>query len=133
MNRWMAQEWTAEAYGKVAAALLLAVAVGRAATAAPPPEGKPATEAIAREAYRDIVSRERTMRHDAALKFPGDPWSQDDDFHSREEGEARSFAASHDVRLADVLRAVDDGMRAHWSAPVTPDPRVPPCRPRLAY
>jgi hypothetical protein len=124
---------TEASYGKIAVVLLIAAAVGRAETASGPPSGKPATEASSKDAYRDIVSRERTMRHDAAVKFPGDPWSQDDDFHSREESEARSFASKNDVRLTDVLRAVDDGMHAGWAAPVTPDPRVPPCRPRLAY
>ena len=80
-----------------------------------------------------VAMTKSAPNHDAALKFPGDPWSQDDDFHSREEAEARSFAASHDVRLADVLRAVDEGMRSHWPAAASPNPRVPPCRPRLAY
>ncbi len=122
-----------DAWGKIAVAFLLGAAVVRAATASPPPDGKPMTEAMAKDAYRDVVSRERSMRHEAALKFRGDPWSQDDDFHEREQSQVRSFAGSHETRIPDVLRAVDDGMRAGWPPYVQPDPKAPPCRPRLAY
>jgi len=123
----------AEVYGKIGVTLLLLVAVARAATASPPKDGQPATDALAKDAYGEVISRERAMRHEAALKFPGDPWSADDDYHDREQGQARAFASSHDTRLSDVLRAVDDGMHARWPAPAAPDPKAPPCRPRLAY
>ena len=118
---------------KVAIALVASFAIVRVATAKPPAPGKPITDAQAHEAYRDVTSRERTMRRDAAVKFPGDPWSQDDDFHEREHEEMRSFAGSKELRLSDVVDSVDRGMREHWPTPVTPYPKVPPCRPRLSY
>ncbi len=118
---------------KVVIAVVASLAIGRAATAKPPPPGKPITEGQAHEAYRDVTSRERTMRRDSAVKFPGDPWSQDDDFHEREHEAIRTFANSKDIRWSDVIGSVDRGMREHWPSPVTPNPKVPPCRPRLSY
>jgi hypothetical protein len=119
-------------YG-IAVAIIVSAAVVRAATAKLPAVGKPITADVARQAYREITSRERSMRHDAAVKFPGDPWSRDDDFHERENEAVRSFASGHDVAVGDVTRAIDDGMREHWPTVGTPQATVPPCRPRLSY
>ncbi len=91
------------------------------------------TEPQAREVYRDMTGRERSMRREAAVKFPGDLWSQDDDFHERENETVRSTASSKKIRFSDVVRAIDDGMRAHWPASGQPIATVPPCRPRLSY
>jgi hypothetical protein len=87
----------------------------------------------ARDAYRDITANERHTRREAAVKFPGDPWSQDDDFHEHESEDVRKFAGSHELPLSSVVRAVDDGMREKWPTPAQPNPKVPPCRPRLSY
>ena len=119
---------------KIVIAVVAVLAMVRAATAPPPaPPNKPIEEKAARDAYRDVTSRERQMRRDAAVKFPGDRWSQDDDFHERESEAVRGFAGSHELRLSDVVRAVDDGMREHWPTSGLPNPKVPPCRPRLSY
>ena len=122
-----------EAAAKAVVVVVTLAAVVRVATAHPPPTGKTLTEVGAHDAYRDVTSRERQMRRDAAVKFPGDLWSQDDDFHQREADEMRSFSSGREVRLSDVLRAVDDGMHERWLSPVTPIATVPPCRPRLSY
>ena len=119
---------------KIVIVVVASLAMLRAATAPPPEAPKKAIdEKTAREAYRDIANRERQARREAAVKFPGDPWSQDDDFHERENEAVRSFAGSHELRLSDVVRAVDDGMREKWPASFQPNPKVPPCRPRLSY
>ncbi len=121
---------------KLVVALVLVVAVVRAATSKAPVEAatKPMTPEIARDAYRDITNREKTIRRESAVKFPGDVWSADDDFHERENEAVRSFANSHEVRVSDVVRAVDDGMREHWPTNATAiQATVPPCRPRLSY
>lgn len=73
------------------------------------------------------------MRREAAVKFPGDLWSQDDDMHERENEAVRSYASKNNVRITDVVRAMDDGMRAHWQTSGTVQATVPPCRPRLSY
>lgn len=119
---------------KIVIAVVASLAMLRAATA-PAPEAptKPIEEKAAHDAYRDITNRERQARREAAVKFPGDPWSQDDDFHERENEAVRNFAGSHELRLSDVVRAVDDGMREKWPASIQPYPKVPPCRPRLSY
>ena len=70
---------------KIAIAVVASLVMLRAATARPPDAHKKAIDdKIAREAYREITSKERTARREAAVKFPCDPWSQDDDFHERE-------------------------------------------------
>ena len=118
---------------KIVIVVALSLALVRVATARPPAKVKAIDDKTAHEAYRDITSRERTMRRDAAVKFPGDPWSQDDDFHERENEQVRTFATSRELRLSDVVRSVDDGMRERWPTSIVPNPKVPPCRPRLSY
>ena len=126
---------------KALVAAIVIVAVIRAATGGLPAKDrrviKPMTPEVARMAYRDITSRERSMRREAAVKFPGDLWSQDDDFHERESEATVSFAKGHDVAIPDVIAAVDDGMKQRWPSGLgggsQPQATVPPCRPRLAY
>jgi hypothetical protein len=124
----MATRW-----GKRAVFALLVLSVVRALTARPPPNGIAITPELARRAYHDITSDERKMRRDAALAFPGDLWSQDDDFHARVQDAVRKFAALQHTPIADVLSALDNGMKQGWPADVRPNPRVPPCRPRMTY
>ena len=122
---------------KVVVASVVVIAIVRAATggasASVVKPTKPMTPELAHDAYRDITSRERQQRREAAVKFPGDLWSQDDDFHERENESTRSFAGGHEVAISDVVRAVDDGMREHWPTFGVPQATVPPCRPRLSY
>ncbi len=119
---------------KIVIAVVATLAIARVATApAPNAPTQPIAEKAAKDAYRDVTSRERQARREAAVKFPGDPWSQDDDLHERESEAVRNFAGSHELRLSDVVRAVDDGMRDHWPTSGQPNPKVPPCRPRLSY
>ena len=122
-----------DAAAKTVVALVAIAALVRAVTASMPSPGKPLDEVGAHDAYRDVTSRERSMRREAAVKFPGDLWSQDDDFHQRETDAVRAFATSRGVRLGDVVRAVDDGMRERWLGAGKPIATVPPCRPRLSY
>ncbi|MGH7296162.1 MAG: hypothetical protein ACRELB_14560, partial [Polyangiaceae bacterium] len=84
---------------------VLAVGVARAATASRPAGTQPMDAAMAHRAYSELVAKERTMRREAALKFPGDPWSADDDFHQREQDDVRNFAGHQGVPIGDVLAA----------------------------
>ena len=122
---------------KALVAAVAIVAVVRAATGGLPAKSKrvikPMTSELARSAYYNITSRERSMRREAAVKFPGDLWSQDDDFHERENEATVSFAKDHEVAVADVILAIDDGMKQRWPTSSPPQATVPPCRPRLAY
>jgi len=114
-------------------AALLAAALVRALTASSAAAAPSISPELSKRAYADIVSREPEMRREAALKFAGDPWSADDDFHQREQDAVRGFAGRENVPIADVARAVDDGMHEKWPAAAIPTAQVPPCRPRLMY
>lgn len=142
--RTLALSFTSNARSLLAASAGLGIAltaVLRAATAIPPEERPDTTAAAMRAAFSEIAAEEPAMRASSAQEFPGDLWSQDDDFHGREQKRAREVAGAKGMRLPDVLRALDDGLREHW--PITADggvtldvhlaPGVPPCRPRLSY
>lgn len=116
-----------------ALALILTIAIGRAATATPISGPPPATEAQKQEMFFALAGDERQFRRDAAKDFPADAWSQDDAFHNLEYKRAKQLAGARGVRFADVLWAIDEGMhRSDWPRPpgVWQNPTVPPCRPR---
>jgi hypothetical protein len=121
--------------GLGAAATFVAIAMIRAATAAVPADSPPASDATKRAAFADMANDEASERTEAAHAFPGDLWSQDDDFHGKEQKRARTVASKRNMRLGDVLDAVDEGMRDGWPPlpRVTMKPGVVPCRPRLSY
>jgi hypothetical protein len=114
-----------------AATSLVAVFVALHAEA-PKPAGN-ADERMMHDAFLAIASDEPAARGKSAHEFPGDLWSQDDDYHSQEAKKMRSYAGERQVRLDDIVRAVDDGMRQGWSPRGLMKPGVPPCRPRLDY
>jgi hypothetical protein len=114
-------------------AAILVVALVRTLSASSAVKSLPITPELAHRAYAEIVGREPSMRREAAVKFPGDPWSADDDFHEREQQAVRGFAGHQSVPIGDVLRALDDGMHERWPASASPIAQVPPCRPRLMY
>jgi hypothetical protein len=115
----------------VGSACLAALVV--AVTAAAPPPGAAADERVQRDAFRVIANDEPASRGKSAHSFPGDLWSQDDDYHGQEAKKMRSFAGERQIRLDDVIRAVDDGMKQGWAPRALMKPGVPPCRPRLDY
>jgi hypothetical protein len=122
----------------IGATLLLgALAVGsvRAATAEPPRPRAHLQDDGRRQAFEELASLEPTQRMEAARKFAGDAWSQDDDFHAVEMQAARRIARRRGVSLGEVLRALDDGMREGWPMPsgVQMKTTVAPCRPRPVY
>jgi len=121
--------------GVVCCIALAAIAMLRAATAAPPTDGKPAVESVRRSIFSELATEEPSMRTEAALAFPGDAWSADDDFYARQQKKARTVASARGVRLGDVLDAFDEGLRAKWPPQprIALTPGVAPCRPRLAY
>jgi hypothetical protein len=109
------------------------VAVLVASLASAPPIAAPADDAIMRDSFRQIAFEESSARGKSAHTFPGDLWSQDDDYHAAEAKKMRALAGERQVRLDDVIRGVDDGMREGWSPRGLMTPGVPPCRPRLDY
>lgn len=85
--------------------------------------------------YDEVARAEVSARRDAAARFRGSRWSQDDEVHAREARLLRTYAASHGFSLASVLDAEARGMREHWptGAESPPDAEIIPCRPRLDY
>ncbi len=121
--------------GRVAAAVAAFVvlcATGRAASSSAVEQQKVASDQERKQAFWDIANGERQMRRDAVHDFPTDAWSQDDAFHNSEFKKARDIANDKNVRLMDVLAAIDDGMHALWPRPrgAFMNPTGPPCRPR---
>jgi hypothetical protein len=98
-----------------------------------PPPAAAADEAMRRDAFRSVAYDEPPSRGKSAHQFPGDLWSQDDDYHAQEAKKMRAFAGERQIRLDDVVRAVDEGMKQGWIPRGLTKPGVPPCRPRLDY
>jgi len=111
----------------------IACAVVRVLTTQPPARGAIPDERTARRIFESIAAAEPSIRARAAGNFPGDPWSQDDDFHAVEGQRAVQLAASNKVALGEVLRVIDEGMRSGWQRSASIQPTVAPCRPRPVY
>ncbi len=102
-----------------------------ALTAHPLPAPKVLDEDGRRQAFGILSNEEATMRRQAAKDWPADPWSQDDAFHNLEHGRAWGLAGAMHTSEAEVLRALDDGMREGWPRyGANMKTTVPPCRPR---
>ena len=97
----------------------------------------PPADAATRARIATIVrGREPAMRRSALERFPGDPWSQGDDFGNAERRLVRELAAREHVRPSSVLEAIDHDVRTRPFS----DPRqqivrggVAPCMPRPFY
>ncbi len=115
--------------------MTLVVALVRALHGNPKQHPAVAPDALAREAYFETTDREADERREAAFRFQGSPWSQEDDFFAKETNLVKRFAADHDISVGSILIALDRGMREKWPthADVVINPKAVPCRPRLAY
>jgi hypothetical protein len=113
----------------------LFTAVVRAGLARPAHVPRDATPVQTLELYTEDTEKEPGDRQDSARRFRGSPWSQDDDFHSKEMKRVKGFAKSHSVSVESLLDGLDEGMRQRWATPSenVPNPKVMPCRPRLIY
>jgi hypothetical protein len=81
---------------------------------------------------RAAAALEPAWREKSRKSFPGDLWSQDDDFHGAERQWVLEEARRHRTSLGEVLRAIDQDLRAHPPQP----PRkatAAPCKPRPFY
>jgi hypothetical protein len=89
----------------------------------------------ARSFYLAAAEAEVETRKNAAGRFRGSPWSQDDQFHAKEAKFIRNYAKNHKVDIGTLVDALDRGMHEKWptGAVPPPDQKVLPCRPRLNY
>lgn len=113
-------------------ALCGATAVVRAATSRLPPPERRLSPAERAEVGRAAAAEEPGWRLRSRHAFPGDHWSQDDDFGASERSWAVGEASRRGVPVTDVLDAIDAELR---SAPVQPPRKATasPCKPRPFY
>ncbi|NMO16441.1 hypothetical protein HPC49_14755 [Pyxidicoccus fallax] len=114
-------------------ALCGATAVVRAATSEmPPPERRLSPEERV-EVGRAAAAEEPGWRQRSRHSFPGDQWSQDDDFGASERKWAMDEARRRGVPVTDVFDAIDEEL--HAAGPIA-SPRkatASPCKPRPFY
>ncbi len=104
--------------------------VFRAATAPPPRAPRPLSAAERREVAQSLAAQEAYWQERAERHFPGDRWSQDDDFYNLEHHSVRALAASRGTSPGDVLLGIDEWLRA---APAGRKVTASPCKPRPFY
>lgn len=111
--------------------------VVRAATAPVPPAKPHATPTASADFAKDVAANEAEWLKSVTEHFPSDSWSERDDFGGLEYQHDRKLSEKGNVRLEDVLRAVDDDIHAQpVVSPLAPDPRAAkavPCKPRPFY
>ena len=110
---------------------LTALWVGiRAATAPAPPAPRVLSPAERRELAASLARQEPYWQDYSERHFPGDRWSQDDDFFNLEQQAVRSLAQSRGTSPATVLLGIDELLRA---APSGRKVTASPCKPRPFY
>jgi hypothetical protein len=120
--------------GWVAFTLCAGTAVVRAATVREPlPPSRRLSAEERAEVGRAAAREEPEWRRKSRQSFPGDAWSQDDDFGASERQWAVDEARRRGVPVTDVLWAIDEEL--HASSPVLPPRKATasPCKPRPFY
>jgi hypothetical protein len=81
--------------------------------------------------FDDLAADEPRARVESAKKFPGEPWSIEDERAAHERDRTREIAASHKINLSQAYLILDEAIREHWlyiRAPL--DATVVPLKPR---
>ena len=107
----------------------------RAATATAPAADRQATPAERAALSAEAAILEPRWERAAQRAYPGDLWSQSDDFHGREKRWAQAVARRLKIRVDDVLGAIDEGLRSQTGDTSGGRRRrgVSPCKPRPFY
>jgi hypothetical protein len=77
-----------------------------------------------------LAALEPSWAERAAEAFPGDVWSQEDDFARIEHEQAQAQARKYGASMGDVLRAIDESLRIRSAGRRV---GVSPCKPRPFY
>jgi len=97
------------------------------------PAPKNRLTATEREQVGRAAAREEPgWREQTRKRFPGDRWSQDGDFGAFERAWIIGEARRRSVPVADVVRAIDEDLRAHPPEPPRSSTAAP-SRPRPFY
>jgi hypothetical protein len=116
--------------GGSVALLCAAIVTARAATVPSLPAPRPLTATERRELAELLAVQEPGWRLGAERLFPGDHWSQDDDFFNQEHRAVRRLAGERGTSPSDVLRGIDEQLRA---APAGRKVTASPNKPRPFY
>lgn len=113
-------------------AVLNLIALVRASSATHTGPTRTLSDAEQRAVGRAAAAHEPHWRRESRFSFPGDAWSQDDDFQNRERSWVFSEANQRGVSPREIFRAIDVDLHAHPPSP----PRkatASPCKPRPFY
>ena len=119
-------------YAWLAFAGITSLAVARVIAADSGAAQRALSPAERRELGRTAAQKEPSWRASAQKTFPGDDWSQDDDFQKKERDWVGDRSAALGVSPAQIFRAIDEDLHAHSPTP----PRkanASPCKPRPFY
>ena len=94
---------------------------------------RPTTEAERRQIFAEVIRGEPAARRRTERHFPGDRWSQDDDFHNWEQRMAHTVAERRGIDLSEVYRAIDEGLREGWAPELEREATAAPLKPRPFY
>lgn len=108
---------------------VLVVTIG-AATVTPPSPGRVLSAHERAILATSLARREPAWQLEAERAFPGDLWSQDDDFFNREQTHLRELAQLFGTSPGQILRGVDEQLRAK---PQGRKIGAHPCKPRPFY
>jgi hypothetical protein len=115
----------------VSVTLLTAAWIGlRVATAPASPAQRVLSPAERRELAASLARQESYWQDFSERHFPGDRWSQDDDFFNLEHQAVRGLAQGRGTSPGMVLLGVDELLRA---APKGRKVTASPCKPRPFY
>ena len=101
-----------------------------AAAVNPPAQGRQLSHEERLILARSLAQKEREWQRAAEQAFPGDLWSQDDDFFNQEQSQVRELAQLFGTTPSAILRGIDELLR---SEPRGRKTSVHPCKPRPFY
>ena len=114
----------------VTTALSWSVVTIWAAAVNPPAQGRELSHEERLILARSLAHKERGWQRTAEEAFPGDLWSQDDDFFNQEQSQVRELARLFGTTPSAILRGIDELLRSEPGGRKT---SVHPCKPRPFY
>ncbi|MEO8874636.1 MAG: hypothetical protein ABI461_03535 [Polyangiaceae bacterium] len=82
--------------------------------------------------FSDLAADEAHARAESAQKFPGEPWSIEDERAAHERDRTREIAGNRKISVSQAYLILDEGIREHWPAPKHAlDGSVVPLKPRF--
>jgi hypothetical protein len=116
-------------------AACVAIVVSKAASAPTPAAARPIRPDERAHYAMNVSVNEDEWQRLSAENFPGDNWSERDDFHSREASRIRELAKERGASYEDLLRAIDEDLHkgAGTKANERRNVRAVPCTPRPFY